>query len=271
MELIESLKDIQKLEIDMLQEIDAFCRENNLTYYLAGGTLLGAVRHKGMIPWDNDIDISMPRRDYEILLKMWNSVCKKKYYKTRIFGEKNYYIPFAKIEDTRTLLKQHNSSDFAKLGLFIDIFPIDAYGTDLEVAKKVLNSIEHTCGRITRSKVAFENKSIKENGKQLFWKIYYFIVDQKKAYYMAQEPLKGFDWNSSKYIASTFGLRREKELIEKKYFETTVELEFEGHKYLAPVGFDMYLKKMYGDYMLLPPKEKRIMPHEFETYWLKEK
>lgn len=270
MELIQSLKDIQKLEIDMLQEIDIFCRENSLIYYLAGGTLLGAVRHKGMIPWDNDIDISMPRKDYKIFLKTWNSKCRKNYYKTRVFGENNYYLPFAKIEDKRTLLKQNNSLDAAKIGVFIDIFPIDAYGEDLEVGKKVLSTIENTCGRITRSGAAFENKSIKENMKQLFWKIYYNVVGQEKAYNLVQQPLKNFDWDSSKYIASTFGLRREKELIEKKYFETTIELEFEGRQYLAPIGFDAYLKKMYGDYMKLPPEEKRVTPHEFDTYWLGE-
>lgn len=268
MRKISSLEEIQKIELDILQEIDNVCRKNKLTYYLAGGTLLGAIRHKGMIPWDNDIDISMPREDYNTLLSIWGSVCKKEYYKVRTFGQNNYYIPFAKIEDRRTLLKQNNSSDSSEIGLFVDIFPIDAYGSDINIAKKTIAYINNTCGRITRAGADYENISLLSNCKQLFWKLFYSIVGKKRAYDSALKPLQDFDKKTSKYVASTFGLRREKELMDKTLFESTIEVEFEGHKYFAPIGYDAYLKAMYGDYRVLPSVQDRKVPHEFDAYWL---
>ena len=123
--------EIQEIELEILSNIAAVCEQHQWRYFLAGGTLLGALRHKGFIPWDNDIDISMPRRDYEKLLQFYKENGNR--YKILQVGENtNYYLPFAKVVDTETLLVEKSiETQVPELGLFVDIFPIDGVGDEI--------------------------------------------------------------------------------------------------------------------------------------------
>ena len=127
---ITELEELHQIELDMLKEIDRICRRENIQYYLAGGTLLGAVRHKGFIPWDDDIDIAMARDEYERFLKVMK---KERHPYLKIFAmefDKEYQYTFAKVVDTRTRLIEEIGKDLPDMGVFIDIFPIDGLGND---------------------------------------------------------------------------------------------------------------------------------------------
>ena len=253
--------------LDILLEIDKVCKDNGLTYYLAGGTLLGAVRHKGFIPWDDDIDIAMPREDYERLLSQWSNFSSRKEYQVVEFGNKNYYFPFAKIQDTRTCLIQSGLVRKIDIGLFVDIFPIDNYGTNKDDALNTLRYVSKKCERVKIASFPYTKGTFKWFIKQTLYKAYYYSIGLKRSYEEALTHLQKYDGIKPLFIASTFGMREERELIVSSTFEKTIDVDFEGHKLKAPIGYHEYLSQMYGDYMQLPPEDQRKPPHINNAFW----
>ena len=121
-----NLYDIKTLELDLLINFDKFCKENNLIYFIAYGTLLGAIRHGGFIPWDDDIDIQMPRTDYEKFLTLRDKYESSFYGNViKTLGDKGYPFPFTKIENKNTLVIEHKMTTKIKTGVWVDIFPMD--------------------------------------------------------------------------------------------------------------------------------------------------
>ena len=131
---ITELEELHQIETDILTAIDEICRKENIRYYLAGGTLLGAVRHKGFIPWDDDIDIAMPRDDYERFLKVMRKGAHPYYKILALEYKEDYPYTFAKVVDTRTRLQEEIGKDLPEMGVFIDIFPLDGMGDDRDKA-----------------------------------------------------------------------------------------------------------------------------------------
>ena len=132
----------KKIQLEMLKEIRDICDEAGLMYFLGGGTLLGAVRHKGYIPWDDDIDLMMPREDYNKLLKIFNEKCNGKS-KLLYYGNlKEYYYPYAKVVNTETRLVELDCRNLDEMGVFIDIFPIDFLPEDDKKIKKIFNKFK---------------------------------------------------------------------------------------------------------------------------------
>ena len=267
MKKIESLMEIQEIELEILSNIAAVCEQHQWRYFLAGGTLLGALRHKGFIPWDNDIDISMPRRDYEKLLQFYKKNGSR--YKILQVGENtNYYLPFAKVVDTETLLVEKSiETHVPELGLFVDIFPIDGVGDDYESARKNVLKMSKSGFRIATAAKKLSGQSFYDKMRILFWKILTSIRGRETEFKRINKKLMNYDFDKSKYIASTYGVRGEKEIIDATAFSDYVYLTFENKKYRAPVGYDQYLKQMYGDYMKLPPKEHQTANHDIDVYW----
>lgn len=271
MKKIQDIREIQQIELDILDFIVKICNENNIRYYLVGGTLLGAVRHKGFIPWDDDMDIAMPRLDYqkfeEIMMKASDD-CRYKLYTPQMGSF--YPIPFNKVVDTRTIIKSKIVFPYtANEGLSVDIFPMDGMGNDLIQAKRIMKSVPKRFSNIVQIGVSLngieKSNLIKVILKKLFY-LPYKINGREKSINAETERLKENDFDACKYVVSTFGLRKEKEIIERCRFDST-EIEFEGKMYKAPVGYDQYLKQMYGDYMELPPVEQRVMCHDMQAYW----
>jgi len=123
---IEDIEEIQKVDLEILRFFDNVCRENNLTYFLSGGTLLGAIRHKGFIPWDDDVDLVMPRKDFEKLIEILDKSDSN--YKLFIPGcSEDYFYTFGKLVDTRTVLDEFDYCPIKGMGLYIDIFIMTGY------------------------------------------------------------------------------------------------------------------------------------------------
>lgn len=264
-----SLKEIKEVQLGMLKYFIKVCKENNLKWFLSGGTLLGAIRHKGYIPWDDDIDLFMPRKDYRKFLELVKD--NKEYTILNPYDYEDYYYLFSKLVDNRTVLYETGSSTKnEKMGVFIDIFPLDGlpenYG-DIEkhyyrlvkLNRRYINSITHTDIH------GFKNR-LKQTIK-IPYIMYCKLVGIQHWKKLILETMEKYDYDEGGYvgfIVSLFGL---KQILNRRIFADSVDVEFEGETVPAPVGYVEYLTTLYGDYMQLPPEEKRVTPHTYDAYW----
>lgn len=255
-----NINELKSIQIDLLQKTTDFCEKNGLRYFLCGGTLIGAIRHKGFIPWDDDIDIAMPRPDYDIFVKSFNE--SNNYFQVvDLTINSDYAYPFAKVYDNRTILKElHYPGD--TFGVYIDIFPADGVKNTGQIKKiMLLRKILNTKRANYYHRTVFK-KIINTFGKLLLLpfsahQIGKWMDNEARRYAFCSVPSAGL-------IANPLGLG---EKVDKSVFDSDVYQEFEGHKYRVPVGYDTWLRSIYGDYMQLPPVEHRVTHHTFEAYW----
>lgn len=268
-----SLSEQKKIELDILKYVHNICKKNEINYSLCGGTLLGAVRHKGFIPWDDDIDIFLPRMEYERLIKLLE--CDNRYLIISPNTE-GYFHVFSKIVDNRTIMKNDNPAEqeIPNLGVFIDIFPIDGLPNNFEEQNKFAASI-----RILKDNIGFalptayyysDHKLRRIIKKMIYFPKHLFIrslASPKKWKMKLLKTMQKYDFNQSEYagfILSAYGI---KEILPKVAYSGKVELEFEGEKFYAFTGYELYLKSLYGNYMELPPIEKQVSHHQYTPYW----
>lgn len=270
MEKIE-LEELKKIQLGILDYIDKFCRDNNIKYWLDSGTLLGAVRHKGYIPWDDDIDIGMLRQDYEKFTELFNKDNNSNYKFHCYENDSNWYFPYGKVLDGNTIMYEPDEKSGVKTAVYVDIFIYDNAPADEEFLKKMYRKrdLYNKLNKLQTSKHFVLPEKQKYNFLrypvwllfQLFPKRYFIrksINNCKK--YMKEET--GYIGNFSGMVA--------KVKSKKEIFNSFIEVEFEGKKYPAPIGYDEWLTDCYGDYMKLPPKEKQVSHHRFVAYKKKE-
>ncbi len=252
----ETLKRLHKVELEILDDFVKICKENNLTYFLTGGTMLGAVRHKGFIPWDDDIDIGMPRKDYDKFIEIAPKELGNKYYLDCFEYNKNFYLPFAKIKKNNTVFDEgYFEDDEMHKGIFIDIFPfenVDEINLSLKIRANIIKNIGDA--------VLYKNKIRKLNqfGRPLLV-LLLSVFSKKKLMSIQHYYLTKCKNNNSKYInalAGSYHYLKETNLRED--IMPSKPILFEGKKYEGMNKPNVYLSKLFGDYMKLPPKEKRI-------------
>ena len=254
------LKKIHKCEQEILDEIVRICENNNLRYVLIGGTLLGAARHKGFIPWDDDLDIAMPRKDYKKFIKICTNKEElgNKFIIDCLKTNSNYYLPFIKIRNKNTIYEQIAQKNYkGEKGIWVDIFPLDnAKSENSEWKKeKIINRFKGALCIKNLENVNYKKSNIKKIA------MYIIKILPNKFFYFLMDEIMFFNKNeNSKYFVnfgSNYGVKKQIHL-KAKYFPAT-ELEFEGKLYKVPNDYKYVLKKIYGDnYMELPPKEKRV-------------
>ena len=270
-----NLDGIKQVELDILLQFDAYCRANNLRYYLVGGTLLGAIRHKGFIPWDDDIDVCMPRPDYEKLLDEFSSSNKNNNKQLQLCELRfnNLDMPFSKLVALNSVLVNNNKyvANKANRHLWIDIFPVDGLPSDIEDVRHIYQRCDFY------RKIMFLSEANLGEGKTAFKKWAKFILKPLANLYGKKKLVnklvsigESYPYEKSNFVgAVTWGLYGVGERMLKAEFEKAVEVEFEGYRFPAFSCWDSYLRGLYGDYMQLPPLEKR-QTHDMEAYLLED-
>ncbi len=257
------VKEIQNCLFQMIKWFDQYAKENSIRYYLSGGTLLGAIRHHGFIPWDDDLDIMIPRPDYEKLIGSFNG---ERYKLICCEINKDYNTPFARIWDTKTI-RVFSRLEEKEIGAFIDIFPIDGYPSNEMVSK--IHSY------ILKYKRALINMAIRKNflekeKYQLVKKLMRGLYKKDGNYYCNRlnDFAKRYKYDTCRFVGVT--TTTDHILLErnsKDIFRETVYMDFEDAVLPVPCGYDVYLKHLYGDYMKLPPVSQRISEHDYTLYW----
>lgn len=267
------MKEIQKISFEILKYVAQVCENHQLRYYLMYGTLIGAVRHKDYIPWDDDVDIMMPRPDYEKFLA-WAASHKEGMAPYEIFNRqtnKDYIYGITRVSDSRYEIFKDNEKNCG-MGVFIDIYPYDGLGNDKQEALAKLKRTRKLCDIILSM-----TRSDQSVPKQLNYKgrIVYKLTQIKQRflginhYWRQFERLrKDSDYDSSKYVGPLmwFFAKPEKVLFERSLFQNSEMMEFCGHNFRVPCEYDTLLRQEYGDYMQLPPVEKRIYHHQYMAY-----
>lgn len=244
---IKSIDEIRKIQLNILDYVHYLCEKYNLRYYLAGGTLLGAIRHKGYIPWDDDIDILMPRPDYEKLIYIINHNTNKRFRFITYWNEKNYMFPFGKIVRRDTKLYYENEINCENMGMFIDVFPMDGIKGNTKIYATIAHILQ---GMRSKRKLNL-----------------FDLISGKLLCYVSETLAKRDVFESEKLIACKVNGFGNREIIEYKYFEKSFLVEFEDRKYYAPIGYDVYLKNLYKNYMKLPPKNQQRRNHMFRVWY----
>ena len=247
-------KKIWGILLDLLMQLDSVCKKHGLTYYLTDGTLLGAIRHKGFIPWDDDIDVSLPREDYERLQTLGDEF-RNPYFLQTPYSDSGYYYSFIKLRNSNTtgLSKAFRYQGFNG-GLFLDIFPIDV--VSIEEGKNVYERIRELClGNSAYMKLSNPNYS-KIDLDELREKASKDPLQACEEINRLSTQYNGSQGNWVSHWVSTMD-RFEKKLWRREDFETVVYWSFEGKMFPVPTGYDRYLKTYFGDYSKLPPIEER--------------
>ncbi len=242
---------LKKIELEILDHFVYFCKQNNLTYYLTYGTLLGAIRHKGFIPWDDDIDVAMPPKDYQKFLELYSKDKQDKYLLQYVNNEKYYHTIFAKIRKNNTCMVE-KEWQYIKIhkGINIDIFPLFPYPNDKKDAKKLIFNL-----KLSQLLLSKNNKTSSIKNKILFF-ILRFIPRKITNKWVIKMLDKALNYNKPFSCYKTDELKDP--VVKTDWFKETMELPFEDRKYTVPKNYDEILKTMYGDYMTPPKEEDRI-------------
>lgn len=246
-----------------------FLESHELKWWACGGTMLGAIRHHDIIPWDDDIDIMMPRNDYNRLIDLSKDLVGTNY-RFICPRDEDYYLPSAKIYDTSTTIIESKRYPFP-IGVFVDIFPLDQFDYSIEEYKAKFKKYNRVASRfklgMARYSISEAISDIKtKHLGSLFYGMKSLLFPYRKrekyrASFLGIEQM--FNNAKGRNIASPTGAYGTKEFFRSEWFDETIECAFNDFSVKVPVGFKQYLTVMYGDYMKLPPEDKRVSHHCF--------
>lgn len=265
------LKELQAIELRLLKQVDEVCRRENIRYFLAEGTMLGAVREKGIIPWDDDVDIAMPRPDYERFV----AICQKEELPFRMCctaTEPRYGYTYGKVMAPDTeLIEDVGNRGGVDMGVFVDIFPLDGAGNSPEEALAWAKKNRLLHALVVASNWRRYKPSLWRNKKQEIIRLAAFVITRfTKPGWLAkrlEKRYKSIPYESSSYVYSPMSMRPGYNVAPRVWLEETVCMDFEDSKFPVPVGYHEWLTDHYHDYMTPPPPEKRGSVHSFDVYY----
>lgn len=256
-----SRDECKQILLDMFKYFDKLCRDNNINYTLEGGSLIGAIRHKGMIPWDDDIDIALTIENYRKLLDVIKKTDNNGSYKFFIPGEtKNYPFPFLKLINTDTFCQEENMiGEIDNYGLFIDIFCLNYAPNDEEERRKFFKKILFYNNSLVRRKLNYDNPNFKKKCLRFAKNTYITIFGYKRMLKRLQTLFNTYSDTPTDYVMTCNPIYSiEREILKSSYFKEYTDVDFEDIKAMATKDYDEMLRNAFGDYMQLPPEDKRV-------------
>ena len=264
-----TLNEQKLLMLEMLKDFDSFCTDHGLSYYLTGGTLLGAVRHKGYIPWDDDIDVGMPRKDYEIFVDLYNKEKTNEDYAFVSFHQNpDLYVSSGKLINIKTVMEEAIDST-VEMGVYLDVFPLDNLGNTREEAKQFTEE----CLKVRRALDVQNWKIIKD--RVWYKNVVIFLIKAVSPKGKRRQLVQQQDQLCQKYASDALTAfvgypcaAMKQELLEGKWFEETITVPFEQYEFRIPKAYDNVLNVFYGPaYMELPPAEKQKTHHAYSVWY----
>ena len=261
----------KEIVFGIMVKIDCICRKHNIPYYLAYGSLLGAVRHGGFIPWDDDIDIWIPAKDYF----RFQNICKTEtdYAVLSFENDLNYSNSFIKVSDPRTVIvdQNHNSTFRFDRGIAVDVFPL--VGLDRPFYRK---HTFHFIGKMISLRRYYRklrmNGNQDKNSKRLLIRVLMFIdihIHNDEMYWNKKYSKFIRDVHGgAKNLGCTSSIYGLKDIYNSEWFGKGTEIPFCGHKFFCPGNYDKVLRQLYGNYMKLPPEDKRVSNHDSKAFYV---
>lgn len=267
MRKIETLQEIQDMEYAIMCRLVDFLEVHQIRYILAGGTMLGAVRHGGFIPWDDDIDLLVPRDDYE-KLKRIKGEFRQKDLEIQCPGMAGYMHPFIKVVDKRTIVKDRKLAENYTTHVWIDVFPLDHFPDDPGLHKlallrnKYLRAVLYTA--LKRNGPSHGGKLVRGILKGM----YHLMGGYQNVCLKIDREAQRMDSRNrrSNHVGNGAWPESERDYFELSMIEPAVSHRFRDRLFNIPANYDGYLSQLYGNYMLPPPEGERAR-HDFEAYW----
>lgn len=256
-------QEIKDIELGVLDYVVSMCQKHQLRYFLAYGTLLGAVRHKGFIPWDDDIDLLVPRPDYDRLLDLIKQD-NHPYFKALSMKDDGYYDEWGRVHDARTLVEEHDVVPM-RHGVWVDLFPMDGAPAEDKPARWRFTLL-------TRPRVAAIHTALPSHlgggaKRAAMWLVWKFSRLMGYRFFLKRTDRlsRKHDYDRSPFVGYLADYGSKKHIYPRALFDAVDEVSFEGRTLVAPADYDTLLTSLYGDYMKLPPEDKRV-PHRMEAY-----
>lgn len=257
----EKMAEVKRVELEILQEFMRVCDILNLRWYAGYGTTLGAIRHKGFIPWDDDVDVVMPRKDYEVFCKEAQEIFSKNYFVQTIETEEEYYQPFAKIRRSDTTFwEKGTANDHINHGIYMDVFPLDGYPTNWISEKMFM-----------LKRIAYDNFLYQEGRCEelhgyrkiiaICYRIFKGTLTRKEAAIKKEKMVSKIPYDKGKLVSCMVADTPKAEAVPVAVYGKGREVAFENVNIRVPAEYEIYLEKLYGDYMQFPPVEKRVPLH----------
>lgn len=266
-----TMDKIQKVSLEILKHITKICDENGFKYCLMYGTLIGAIRHKGYIPWDDDVDIMMPRPDYEALL-LYLKNHPQRLGRYQIFNRtthKDYRYTITRIADSDYVIDTGDKYSCG-MGIFIDVYPYDGLGNNPGEALAILKDARRLCDCLYQT---VWQSVLPPANISLHSKIFYFINHLKnkllggKRILNKIENLRRYEYDESEYVGPLWYFTKpERVLFKRNIFENMIKVSFEDSEFNVPRDYHEVLTQEYGNYMELPPIDQRIYHHHYKAY-----